>query len=92
MQRLMWGKTINSGQTCIAPDYILCHKNHFEKVTAHMKTTLVQMFGDDQKRCAPTPSILLVMLPSTTREISCCVVLDAVLNPYNHITKMVSYE
>jgi len=23
-QRLMWGKFLNSGQTCIAPDYVLC--------------------------------------------------------------------
>jgi len=23
-RRLMWGKFLNSGQTCIAPDYVLC--------------------------------------------------------------------
>jgi len=23
-RRLMWGKFVNSGQTCIAPDYVLC--------------------------------------------------------------------
>ena len=57
MQRLMWGKTINAGQTCIAPDYVLCHKNHFDKVTEKMKTTLTEMFGENQKRCelAPDP-------------------------------------
>ena len=26
-KRLAWGKTLNSGQTCIAPDYILIHKD-----------------------------------------------------------------
>jgi aldehyde dehydrogenase (NAD+) len=26
-RRLAWGKTLNSGQTCIAPDYILIHKD-----------------------------------------------------------------
>ena len=25
-KRIAWGKTLNSGQTCIAPDYILIHK------------------------------------------------------------------
>ena len=24
-QRIIWGKMMNTGQTCIAPDYVLCH-------------------------------------------------------------------
>ena len=24
--RILWGKTMNAGQTCIAPDYIMCTK------------------------------------------------------------------
>lgn len=28
--RIMWGKFMNTGQTCVAPDYVLCH----EKVVA----------------------------------------------------------
>lgn len=24
--RILWGKFANAGQTCIAPDYILCHE------------------------------------------------------------------
>ncbi len=28
--RLVWGKCVNAGQTCIAPDYVFCH----EKVSA----------------------------------------------------------
>ena len=26
-RRLMWAKWVNLGQTCIAPDYILCTKD-----------------------------------------------------------------
>ena len=26
-RRIMWGKTINAGQTCIAPDYLFIHKS-----------------------------------------------------------------
>lgn len=26
VKRILWGKFINAGQTCIAPDYILCHE------------------------------------------------------------------
>ena len=34
-KRTVWGKFINAGQTCIAPDYILVHKDikaKFEKL------------------------------------------------------------
>ena len=30
-KRIAWGKTLNCGQTCIAPDYILIHKDVKEK-------------------------------------------------------------
>lgn len=36
-RRCAWGKTLNSGQTCIAPDYILIHKN--------VKDRFVEAFG-----------------------------------------------
>lgn len=26
VRRILWGKFVNAGQTCIAPDYILCHE------------------------------------------------------------------
>ena len=38
-RRLAWGKTLNSGQTCIAPDYILIHKD--------VKEAFVKAFADE---------------------------------------------
>jgi aldehyde dehydrogenase (NAD+) len=40
-RRLAWGKTLNSGQTCIAPDYILIHKN--------IKDAFVKAFSEEVK-------------------------------------------
>ena len=40
-RRLAWGKTLNSGQTCIAPDYILIHKD--------IKDAFVQAFAEEVK-------------------------------------------
>ena len=40
-RRLAWGKTLNSGQTCIAPDYILIHKD--------IKESFVQAFAEEVK-------------------------------------------
>ena len=38
-RRLAWGKTLNSGQTCIAPDYILIHKD--------VKDAFVKAFAEE---------------------------------------------
>jgi len=46
--RIVWGKTINAGQTCVAPDYVLCHTKHLEKVLEGMKASLHSMFPHGQ--------------------------------------------
>ena len=49
-QRILWGKCANAGQTCIAPDYILCHTNVYDKFVACAKTTLVRFYGEDAQK------------------------------------------
>lgn len=44
-RRILWGKTINSGQTCIAPDYILCSKGVQEEFIRHINTFLDEFFN-----------------------------------------------
>ena len=46
-KRVIWGKLCNAGQTCIAPDYILCHKDVQEQLIEEMKRVLEEMLGDD---------------------------------------------
>ena len=41
-KRIAWGKTLNSGQTCIAPDYILIHKD--------VKEAFVKAFGEEVEK------------------------------------------
>ena len=47
--RIMWGKTINAGQTCVAPDYVLCHRSVLEPFVQGLKAAAKDMFGDDVK-------------------------------------------
>ena len=42
--RIIWGKSINAGQTCVAPDYVLCHEKNAEEVLREMKNSLEVMF------------------------------------------------
>ncbi len=48
-QRIAWGKWLNAGQTCIAPDYILAHKDITEALLKEIHTQLLQMYGSDPK-------------------------------------------
>ncbi|WP_445491967.1 aldehyde dehydrogenase [Niallia sp. 03133] len=44
-QRIIWGKTLNAGQTCIAPDYLVVHESIKERLIAEMKKTLHAFYG-----------------------------------------------
>lgn len=44
--RIVWGKFTNAGQTCIAPDYVLCEQNVVEKLITMLKSTIKQFYGD----------------------------------------------
>ena len=48
-KRIAWGKTLNSGQTCIAPDYILIHKNIKEKFVKAFAEEITVLHGMDIK-------------------------------------------
>lgn len=50
--RIAWGKFMNAGQTCIAPDYILVHPEQKEAFVAAIKLAFKEMFGGDSSSAA----------------------------------------
>ncbi|XP_036623745.1 aldehyde dehydrogenase, dimeric NADP-preferring-like [Trichosurus vulpecula] len=48
-RRITWGKFMNSGQICLAPDYILCDPALQGQVVEKIKKTLKEFYGDDAK-------------------------------------------
>jgi aldehyde dehydrogenase (NAD+) len=46
-QRIAWGKCLNSGQTCVAPDYILCERSQVESLVKSLKKYIHRYFGAD---------------------------------------------
>lgn len=48
-KRIAWGKTLNSGQTCIAPDYILIHKDVKVAFVKAFAEEVRNLHGDDIK-------------------------------------------
>ncbi|CAI9733134.1 aldehyde dehydrogenase, dimeric NADP-preferring-like [Octopus vulgaris] len=45
--RIMWGKCANSGQTCIAPDFVLCSPDLQQKLVEALKNSVTKFFGTD---------------------------------------------
>lgn len=46
-RRLVWGKFLNAGQTCVAPDYLLVHEEIKDKLLEKMKAYILQFYGEN---------------------------------------------
>eukprot|EP01126_Amoeba_proteus_P063720 TRINITY_DN8809_c0_g1_i6.p1 TRINITY_DN8809_c0_g1~~TRINITY_DN8809_c0_g1_i6.p1 ORF type:complete len:307 (+),score=59.20 TRINITY_DN8809_c0_g1_i6:711-1631(+) len=45
--RICWGKFVNCGQTCIAPDYALVARDRYDEFVDKMKTQVKKFYGED---------------------------------------------
>lgn len=48
-ERIVWGKFINTGQTCVAPDYIYAHEDIKEKLIEKIIEKIVKFYGENPK-------------------------------------------
>ncbi|XP_071795852.1 aldehyde dehydrogenase, dimeric NADP-preferring-like isoform X2 [Asterias amurensis] len=48
-RRLLWGKFMNAGQTCIAPDYVMCKRSMNDKLLSAIVETIKEFYGEDPK-------------------------------------------
>lgn len=48
-RRIVWGKFLNAGQTCIAPDYVLVHREREEELVRELEVATRGFYGDDPK-------------------------------------------
>ena len=46
--KIVWGKYLNEGQTCIAPDYILAHESVKDTLVQEMKIQINKKYGADE--------------------------------------------
>ena len=57
-KRIVWGKFLNAGQTCIAPDYILIHEKVKDDFVASLKTVIENAYGENPKVSDDYPRII----------------------------------
>lgn len=45
-RRIVFGKYLNCGQTCVAPDYVLCEKSVKDELLGHIKAEIKRQYGE----------------------------------------------
>lgn len=49
-RRIAWGKLMNAGQTCVAPDYVLVDESRKQQFLTEMKTAFFHLYGKEVKK------------------------------------------
>ncbi|MBE6053747.1 MAG: aldehyde dehydrogenase [Clostridium sartagoforme] len=57
-KRIVWGKFLNAGQTCVAPDYILVEKTIKSTLLEALKDEINKQFGNDIKSSPDFPRLI----------------------------------
>lgn len=57
-KRVAWGKFLNAGQTCVAPDYVLVPKKQQSEFIEKLQLHLKAFYGGDSKASADYPRIV----------------------------------
>lgn len=49
-EKIVWGKFMNTGQTCIAPDYVLADVSIYNQLLEEMKRAIMRFYGKDAQK------------------------------------------
>ncbi|RAI84777.1 aldehyde dehydrogenase family protein [Algoriphagus yeomjeoni] len=60
-EKIVWGKYVNCGQTCIAPDYILVHDSLQETLILELKVALQKMYDPDYTGIEKSPDLARII-------------------------------
>ncbi|MFN3998759.1 aldehyde dehydrogenase family protein [Algoriphagus sp.] len=68
--KLIWGKFVNCGQTCIAPDYILVHESQKDRLIMELKGFLQKFYDSGFKGIEKSPDYARIIGPRHFNRLS----------------------
>jgi aldehyde dehydrogenase (NAD+) len=68
-ERIAWGKFINAGQTCVAPDYVLVHEAVAERFAAALTAVISRFYGEDEAARAASVNLACMVSPAACRRL-----------------------
>jgi len=57
-QRIIWGKALNAGQTCVAPDYVLVQSSVKQELISALQRAVKKFFGENMLECGDYGKII----------------------------------
>ncbi len=57
-RRVVWGKLLNAGQTCIAPDYLFVHEKVKDRFVGELVKAIQKAYGRDARQSPDYPRII----------------------------------
>jgi aldehyde dehydrogenase (NAD+) len=60
-RKIAWGKFMNAGQTCVAPDYVLVHERVHDVLVEELKRVLVGFYGPDATDRQASPDLARII-------------------------------
>ncbi|KEA64101.1 Aldehyde dehydrogenase [Marinobacterium lacunae] len=70
---ILWGKLVNAGQTCIAPDTLFVHRNVRDTFLAHCQELIAQRFGSSDAEVFASPDLARIVNVRHARRIAALV-------------------
>jgi aldehyde dehydrogenase (NAD+) len=68
-QKLAWGKFLNGGQTCVAPDYVFVHESQERAFLDAVKDTLARFYGATEAERQASPDLARLVDPVAWRRV-----------------------
>ncbi|KAF8156031.1 NAD-aldehyde dehydrogenase [Crassisporium funariophilum] len=69
-KRILWGKVVNAGQTCVAPDYVLVPREFQETFVQALKEVYEEFYPDAAKRSSAPDVYSRIVTPQAYARIS----------------------
>jgi len=60
-RKIAWGKGLNGGQTCVAPDYVLVHDRVHDALLAELKQAFTAFYGADAAARQASPDLARIV-------------------------------
>lgn len=76
-RKIAWGKCLNAGQTCIAPDYVLCPRSLVTELAAAIADNIKKMYGDTDETRKECENFVRIVEPHAVERHK-ALMLDAV--------------
>lgn len=69
-EHIIWGKMVNAGQTCIAPDYVYVHRDVADRFVELCRGTIAQRYGDTDAAIKASPDFPRMIHPRHAERVA----------------------